>query len=312
MLAEVKITADPQISEVLPGLYLVRKPAGPAAFSVVQQTNDLLQAAGGRKWPVCHGGALDPFAEGLMLVLVGSATKLFPSLHAAPKTYVARVKWGFETDNGDLLGKPVAHGDAGALSADQLDAALKPLLGWADQVPPLHSNKRVNGERAWAKVQRGDQFALPPSRVYLHSARWLSHSLPDHSVLEVVCRGGYYVRSLARDLGQAVGARAHLTALDRTRIGPWVCPPPDVRVHVDREGLLPWLPSRVLTDDEMGIVKRVSPLPTAQHRAGSWPFPAGFPAAPMQVRAFHLSRLVALLEETNGAWLPTVMLRGGL
>src|SRR5688500_3321647 len=128
MLAEVKIPADPQFSEVLPGLYLVRKPAGPAAFSVVQQTNDALASQGGRKWPVCHGGALDPFAEGLMLVLVGPATKLFASLHAAPKTYVATVKWGAETDNGDLLGKKVAEGDPSGLTAEQLDAALKPML----------------------------------------------------------------------------------------------------------------------------------------------------------------------------------------
>lgn len=264
-------------------------------------------------WPVCHGGALDPFAEGLMLVLVGPATKLFPSLHAAPKTYVATVKWGVETDNGDLLGKTVAESDASGLTPDQLDAALKPMLGWTEQVPPLHSNKRVNGERAWLKVKRGDQFELPGSRVYLHSARWLSHALPDHSVLEVVCRGGYYVRSLARDLGQALGCRAHLTALDRTAIGPWKSPPPGERVYVAREGLLPWLPSRALTDDEMGFLKRVDALPTTQHQRPSWPFPPGFPPpVPLQVRAFHLGKLVALLEETDGAWLPTVVLRGGV
>ncbi len=312
MVDEVKITADPQNSEVLPGLCLLRKPAGPAAFSVVQQTNDALLAQGGRKWPVCHGGALDPFAEGLMLVLVGPATKLFASLHPAPKTYVATVKWGFETDNGDLLGARGAEGNADGLTAEQLDAALLPMLGWTEQVPPLHSNKRVNGERAWLKVKRGDQFELPGSRVYLHSAKWLSHALPDHSVLELVCRGGYYVRSLARDLGRALGCRAHLTALMRTSIGPWNCPLPGERVQVDREGLLPWLPSRTLTDEEMGILKRVSPLPTTQHRGPSWPFPRGFPPAPMQVRALHLGRLVALLEETNGAWLPTVVLRGGV
>ena len=306
------MTADPQFSEVLPGLYLVRKPAGPAAFSVVQQTNEALAAQGGRKWTVCHGGALDPFAEGLMLVLVGPATKLFASLHAAPKTYVATVKWGVETDNGDLLGKKVAEGNASSLSSEQLDAALRPMLGWTEQVPPLHSNKRVNGERAWLKVKRGDQFELPGSRVYLHSARWLSHALPDHSVLEVICRGGYYVRSLARDLGQALGCRAHLSALDRLAIGPWTCPPLGERVHIDRDGLLPWLPSRVLSDDEMGLLKEVSPLPTTQHRAPSWPFPPGFPPAAMQVRAIHLGKLVALLEQTNGAWLPTVLLRGGV
>ncbi len=312
MVEEVKMTADPQFSEVLPGLYLVRKPAGPAAFSVVQHTNDLLASRPGRNWPTCHGGALDPFAEGLMLVLVGPATKLFPFLHAAPKTYVATVKWGVETDNGDLLGKPIAEGDATMLTPDQLDAALVPFLGSTLQVPPLHSNKRVNGERAWAKAQRGEKFELPGSRVYLHSARWLSHALPSHSVLELVCRGGYYVRSLARDLGQALGCRAHLTALDRTAIGPWSCPPLGQRVHISREGLLPWLPARALGDDDMGELKKISPLPPVRLPPAPWPFPPGFPEAPPQVRAMHLGKLVAILEETNGAWLPTVMLRGGV
>ena len=108
---------------------LVRKPPGPPAFSVVQQTNDLLAAQGGRQWAVCHGGALDPFAEGLMLVLVGPATKLFSSLHAAPKTYLATVRWGLETDNGDLLGAEVARGDASKLTVVQLEQSLPPMLG---------------------------------------------------------------------------------------------------------------------------------------------------------------------------------------
>jgi tRNA pseudouridine55 synthase len=248
-----------------------------------------------------------------MLVLVGPATKLFPALHAAPKTYVATVKWGTETDNGDLLGAPVAQGDPSSLTAARLAAALAPMLGWTEQVPPTHSNKRIGGERAWAKAHRGEKFELPASRVYLHSVRWLSHALPDQSVLELVCRGGYYVRSLVRDLGRTLGCRAHVLALDRTAIGPWRTPLADTRVHFVGEQLLPWLPSRQLSDDEMGILKRVSPLPTAPLIAGSWPFPHGFPGPePLQVRALHLGKLVALLEETNGAWLPTVVMRGGV
>lgn len=279
---------------------------------MVQQTNDLLTAQGGTRWPVCHGGALDPFAEGLMLVLVGPATKLFPSLHAAPKTYVATVKWGLETDNGDLLGAEVARGETSMLTPERLDAALKPMLGWTEQVPPMHSNKRVDGERAWAKAHRGEKFELPPSRVYLHSARWVSHALPDTSVLELVCRGGYYVRSLVRDVGRALGSRAHVHALNRTQIGPWKAPPLHHRVPVEGEGLLPWLPSRALSDDEMGLLKKVSPLSPAALTSPSWPFPPGFPPPELrQVRALHQSRLVALLEETDGAWLPTIALRGG-
>ena len=132
-------------------------------------------------------------------------------------------------------------------------------------------------------------------------------------MLELVCRGGYYVRSLVRDLGRTLGCRAHVTALDRTSIGPWRTPLPDARVTLSSEQLLPWLPSRLLSDDEMGILKRVSPLPSAPLTPGTWPFPHKFPEPePVQVRAFHQGGLVALLEETNGAWLPTVVLRGGV
>lgn len=311
MVPEVEKAADPQFSEVIsPGLYLVRKPVGPAAYSVVQAMVDRLEARPQKRWPVCHGGALDPFAEGLMLVLVGPATKLFASLHAAPKRYVATVKWGVETDNGDGLGTPVAHGDASALTPAALDAALRAQLGWSDQVPPKHSNKRVDGERAWVKAQRGDDFTLPSARVYLHAAKWLSHALPDHSVLELVCRGGYYVRALARDLGRALGARAHLTALDRTDIGPWRCPAADQQTFVHGDGLLPWLPARVLTDAEMGVLRRDARLPAAEPARAAWPFPAGFPAPePMQTRAFHLGRLVALLDGDGAA---TVLFRPGV
>lgn len=303
MVAEVETPPDPQFSTViLPGLYTVKKPPGPAAFSVVAETKT--------DWPVCHGGALDPFAEGLMLVLVGPATKLFPLLHAAPKRYLATVQWGVETDNGDLLGAPIAQGDASALTPAALDAALPPMLGWTDQVPPRHSNKRVGGERAWVKARRGDDFELPPSRVYLHSARWVSHALPASSVLEVVCRGGYYVRALARDLGRALGARAHLSALNRTDIGPWSCPRDGARAFVCREGLLPWLPARRISDDEKGALKRDGRLPAGETRPGAWAFPAGFPPAdPPAVRVFHQEKLVAVLGADGAA---TLVFRPGL
>ena len=194
-----------------PGIYLVHKPVGQTSFSLVRSLMEEVRAAGIRRdrLPVCHGGALDPFAEGLLLLLAGEATRLMDLLHAVPKTYVAEIAWGVETDNGDPLGRVVARADAGSLTPERLQQALAAFIGWQDQVPPRTSNKRVAGERAYRKAHRGESFELPPSRVYLHEARWLGHHLPASSTLELVTGGGYYVRSLARDLGRATGALAH-------------------------------------------------------------------------------------------------------
>src|SRR2546429_4429111 len=189
-----------------PGLHLLHKPAGPTSFSMVQP---FLEEARGRKprLAVCHGGALDPFADGLLPILVGRATRVFELLHPIPKEYEAEVTWSTETDNGDPLGTVVARGDASTLDPAQLEAALQSFLGWREQVPPATSNKRIGGERAYARAHRGEQVELPPVRVYLHEARWTWHGLPRASRLRLVVRGGYYVRSLARDPRRGLGSR---------------------------------------------------------------------------------------------------------
>ena len=143
-----------------PGIHLLHKPAGPTSFSLVRPF--LGEARGeGRRLAVCHGGALDPFAEGLLPVLVGRVTRIFELLHPIPKEDEAEVAWGAETDTGDPLGTVVARGDATRLDARQLDEALEPFLGWHDQVPPATSNKRVGGERAYARAHRGEHVELP-------------------------------------------------------------------------------------------------------------------------------------------------------
>src|SRR5882724_11622933 len=121
-----------------PGIYRVHKPVGHTSFSLVQAFMDEVRAAGIRRdrLPICHGGALDPFAEGLLLLLAGEATRLMDLLHAVPKTYVAGIAWGSETDNGDPLGRVVACADAGGLTPEGLEQALAAFIGWQDQVPP--------------------------------------------------------------------------------------------------------------------------------------------------------------------------------
>jgi tRNA pseudouridine55 synthase len=297
------------------GIYLVHKPVGRTSFSLVQAFMEEVRLAGIRrdKLPVCHGGALDPFASGLLLLLAGQATRLMELLHDVPKTYIAQISWGAETDNGDLLGAVTATASSLALTPALLDDALRAFVGWHDQIPPAHSNKRVGGERAHVRARRGESFSLPPSRVYLHEARFLEHDLPKRSTLRLVTGGGYYVRSLARDLGRATSALAHLSALRRTAIGPWDDPGPDgARVHIHGEALFPWLPSLQIAAHELASLRDGKDLPLRAPDPAAWPLPAGFPDPRSPVRALLGGDLVALLRERAGRWTAAPALKSPL
>ena len=297
-----------------PGIYLVHKPVGQTSFSLVQTFMDEVRASGIRrdKLPACHGGALDPFAEGIVLLLAGQATRLMDLLHGIPKTYVAEIAWGAETDNGDPLGRVVARADAARLTAGALDGALAAFVGWRDQVPPLTSNKRVGGERAYLKAHRGESFELPPARVYLHEARWLSHELPAASTLRLTTGGGYYVRSLARDLGRATGALAHLRTLRRTAIGPWEDPSPGQRPVIRGAKLFPWCRSAGIDAAELNSLKAFRPIAARPSQTPEWELPPGFPDPQAPIRALYQGGLVAMLRERDGKLAGDPVLRAPL
>ena len=284
-----------------PGIHLLHKPVGPTSFSVVQACHEYAAAQTRGKPPrLCHGGTLDPFASGLLLILVEPATKLFDHLHAIPKTYNATIRWGIETDNDDLFGKPVFQGDSTHLTPALLDETLATFIGWSDQTPPLTSNKRVDGERAYVKAHRGDAFELPATRVYLHEAKWLSHDLPNESHLSLTVRGGFYVRSLARDLGRLLKCGAHLSALHRAAIGLWLDPGLDRREEVHGRELLPWAPSRVLTEKEVKEFHQKRDIEVGELLPPDWPLPDGFPNPDAPVRGFYRDKFSFLLTLKDG------------
>ncbi|MCU0701198.1 MAG: tRNA pseudouridine(55) synthase TruB [Myxococcaceae bacterium] len=297
------------MARVSPGVVLVHKPVGVTSFSLVQELARELDAVPGKAHKLSHGGALDPFAEGVVLLLVGAATKLFEGFHEAPKTYEATVRWGVETDTGDPVGRVSAQGDARALTAGALDVALKGFEGWRAQVPPPTSNKWVDGERAYRRAHRGEAVELPPAQVYLHAARWLEHELPLRSRLRLEVRGGFYVRSLVRDLGRAVGARAHLETLKRVAIGPWETPASGERVVVSGPEVLPWYGRVALDDETWGRVKaRASVTVRARVQPPVWRFPPGFPEPTPRVLGLHQGRVVALLEPRAEGLVPSQVL----
>jgi tRNA pseudouridine55 synthase len=291
-----------------PGIYLFHKPVGPTSFSLVRSA---MAEAGRLK--VCHGGTLDPFAHGLLLLLVGPATRLFDYLHGVPKVYEGTVRWGVETDNGDLLGKPTFEGDASGLTVERLEEALAGFVGWREQTPPATSAKRVGGERAYVRAHRGEEVVMPPVRVYLHEAHWLGHDLTRReSRLRIVVRGGYYVRALVRDLGRMLGCGAHLTGLHRTAIGPWADPGEGRTVAVHGREIMPWTASRVLSDAEVGELRAGRTIGMGELARPEWEMPGEFVEAGAPVRGFHLVRLVYLLSEVEGRLGVLRELRGGV
>ena len=292
-----------------PGIYLLHKPPGPTSNELVRAFVEEIRLAGIRpdKLPVSHGGALDPFAEGLLPLLVGQAARLMELLHPLPKIYVAEIAWGTETDNGDPLGNPVAQGDTSSLNEEQLTTALNTFVGFQKQIPPATSNKRIGGERAYEKAHRGEIFELPPANVYLHETRFESHDLPRASTLRLVCRGGYYVRSLARDLGRATGARAHLSKLRRAAVGPWE--DPAERVFVGGSNLFPWCKARELSEAELQKLRAGRDIAPGEVLPASWQLPEGFPDPNAPIRALHRGALHAMLRETEGQLRASPLLR---
>ena len=198
------------------GLLLVDKPAGVTSHDVV---NAARRALGEKR--VGHGGTLDPFATGLLVLLVGRATRLLQWVHDEPKLYEAVVRFGAETDTEDLGGSVTR--EAPLPLRDALLAAIPSFLGEIDQVPPAYSAKRVAGRRAYELAREGHEVALKPARVRIDDLTLHSWEGSADAVqachMRVTCGGGTYVRSLARDLARAAGSAAHLTALRRQRAG---------------------------------------------------------------------------------------------
>ena len=198
------------------GLLLVDKPAGVTSHDVV---NAARRALGEKR--IGHGGTLDPFATGLLVLFVGRATRLLQWVHDEPKEYDAIVRFGIDTDTEDLAGQVVREAPLPSRAA--LEHAVAALLGDIDQVPPAYSAKRVDGKRAYELARAGREVVLAPARVHVNSIALSEFAGTDDAVTScrmlVSCGGGTYVRSLARDLAQGAGSAAHLTALRRTRAG---------------------------------------------------------------------------------------------
>jgi len=192
------------------GVLLVDKPCGPTSFDVVR----LARRVSGTK-RVGHTGTLDPLASGLLVVCLGTHTRLVPYLMAGAKRYEARVALGCGTDTDDADGKIVARAEVPPLNLEVVEAAVARFLGDVVQHPPRYSALKIDGQAAYRRARRGEEVALAPRTVAIHGIDVNGVGGGEIS-LDVRCGAGTYIRALARDLAVALGTVGHVAALRRT------------------------------------------------------------------------------------------------
>jgi len=214
------------------GVLLIDKPAGMTSHDVVARVRKII---GERK--VGHTGTLDPFATGLLVLLIGRATRLAQFLSGAEKEYEGLIRLGYATDTGDVTGSRIEGEEphaqtrsAQSLRPDEIQAAMVSLKGEIEQVPPMYSAKKIQGKRLYEFARAGQEVERRPVRVTIREFEMSSpadeflRANDDGSVdlrVRVVCSAGTYIRTLAEDLGQKLGIGSHLAELRRTRAGPF-------------------------------------------------------------------------------------------
>jgi len=204
--------------ELIDGILLLDKSEGPSSNQVLQRARRTLNA---RK--AGHAGTLDPFATGLLVCCFGRATKLATQLLESDKTYEATLELGVETDSGDLTGTVVSRAEPGiieAISRADIDTVLSGFVGDIQQIPPMHSALKHKGKPLYHYARQGVEIERPPRTVTIHDLALLAF---DNTCLRirVQCSKGTYIRTLAQDIGRALGCGAHLSALARTTVGPF-------------------------------------------------------------------------------------------
>lgn len=195
------------------GILNINKPAGITSFGVVSLVKRL---SGERR--VGHAGTLDPAATGVLPVCLGQGTRVIEFLVNTTKAYLAEIELGMATDTYDATGRTTQQGDPSGISRARLDSALAAFHGLIDQIPPIYSALKVQGQPLYELARAGVNVELKSRPVNIHRLEVLGWQLPVVTV-EVVCGRGTYIRSLAHDLGQALGCGAHLKSLVRLRDG---------------------------------------------------------------------------------------------
>jgi tRNA pseudouridine55 synthase len=283
------------MADISSGVLLVAKPAGVTSHDVVERVRRLPVAKGAK---VGHAGTLDPFATGLLLVLVGHATRFQRFLMSLPKTYEAGARFGAVSDTGDPTGR-IEETGARADEAE-LRAAAGRLVGDIRQRVPLTSAVKVGGERLYRKARRGEQFETPVRDAHVSRLDVTSFDEQAQTAeLHVECGSGTYVRQLVADLGELCGAGAYCTSLERTAIGAFELGAADEGRLVPLVEALSFLPERPLDAEEARLVRTGRAVEAGE---------AG--ASGASVRLTAAGELVAVAERSDGRLKPVTVVSG--
>ena len=197
----------------------INKPYKWTSFGAVNKVRYFLcQKQGVKKLKVGHAGTLDPLATGVMILCTGKATKRIEEFQYHTKEYVATLMLGATTPSFDLEHEIDATYPTDHITRELVEETLKQFVGTIEQVPPTFSACKVNGKRAYDLARKGREVELKPKTLVIDEIELLNCDLPQITI-RVVCSKGTYIRALARDIGEALHSGAHLTALERTRVG---------------------------------------------------------------------------------------------
>jgi len=205
-------------------LILIDKPSGWTSFDCVAKIRGILKAQAVPSIPnsprlrVGHAGTLDPFATGLLLILVGTETKNQANYMKQDKEYQATLCLGKTSSTGDPEGEITKNETAREIKKSELDVALNKFIGLVEQTPPQHSAIKINGQRAYSLARKGESVEIKSRKIKIYNLKVIKYDWPE-LVIDVFCSSGTYIRSLAEDIGRELGCGAYLTKLRRTKIG---------------------------------------------------------------------------------------------
>ncbi len=195
------------------GILIINKPAGPTSHDIVSAVRKKLDLK-----KVGHAGTLDPMARGVLIVLVGKATKLSSMFLSSDKTYIAKIRLGMLTDTLDLAGTVKSVCDVPDLTEKRIDNVLTGFEGEILQLPPMYSAKKVKGKKLYEMARKGIEVERNPEKVKIYEIKRLDYLKPDLTI-KVSCSKGTYIRALAYDIGRVFGCNACIADLKRVKSG---------------------------------------------------------------------------------------------
>lgn len=242
------------------GILLIDKPQGITSHGVISRLRKTLDTR-----RIGHAGTLDPLATGLLVIAVGPATRFLQYLDLEPKTYVATVKFGESTNTYDAEGEITQNRPIPEKLAEKIKANIPKFLGEITQSPPIYSAIKVQGKPLYEYARRGEYVEIKSRTQYIYKYNLDSLNY-NEATFSISCDGGTYIRSLAHDLGEAIGCGAHITQLRRTQVGQFHIEQSIELEYVNKSHIIPsqtvltHLPQIIMTPDQIDDIRHGRPF----------------------------------------------------